>query len=61
MEKRAAMPAYALEITHALTDLTVTSLVHAEHAVHTLNGTAGADCVTQYMPDTSLRRWPLWR
>ena len=55
------MPAYALEIPPALPAMTVTSLVHAAHAVPPLTGTAGADGVTPSRPDTRRRRWPLWR
>jgi len=59
VRKGAAIPEQAFEIEHPLADVAVTCLMHAEHAVHTRDGTAGSHRVAKDLPDVCLSLLPV--
>ena len=55
------MPEQAFEIQHALADVAVPCLGHAQHAVHALDGTPGSYRMAQELPDLCVGLWPVRR
>src|SRR6266849_1041192 len=61
MRKGTAIPEQAFEIQHALADVAVPCLVHAQHAVHALDGTTGSYRMAQELPDLFVCLLPVRR